>query len=153
METSRCPAQNQNIRMIKHICPSCKQLVPVTAAMQRRKRYICAPCEVRRVVDSARRHPERKRRNTQSYLHSAKGKLMLSKKGRRRTLRYPEKLKANYTVQTALLNKSLRRKPCERCGEKKAEAHHDDYSQPLNVRWLCWKHHQEHHRALLRQRQ
>lgn len=31
----------------------------------------------------------------------------------------------------------LKRKPCERCGEKKAQVHHDDYSQPLQVRWLC----------------
>jgi hypothetical protein len=35
--------------------------------------------------------------------------------------------------------------PCEVCGSK-AQAHHDDYSRPLDVRWLCPKHHAEHHR-------
>lgn len=36
--------------------------------------------------------------------------------------------------------------PCEVCGEKKVEAHHDDYSNTYDVRWLCFKHHREHHK-------
>jgi len=30
----------------------------------------------------------------------------------------------------------------------KAEAHHDDYSRPLDVRWLCKRHHEEAHHSL-----
>ena len=33
---------------------------------------------------------------------------------------------------------------CEICGAK-AEGHHDDYDQPLIVRWLCKRHHDELH--------
>jgi len=36
-------------------------------------------------------------------------------------------------------------KPCEVCGEIKVEAHHDDYNKPFDVRFLCQKHHLEHH--------
>lgn len=36
-------------------------------------------------------------------------------------------------------------KPCEECGRPDVQMHHDDYSKPLEVRWLCKRHHQEHH--------
>lgn len=43
-------------------------------------------------------------------------------------------------------DKHIKRKPCEVCGDPNAEAHHDDYNRPLEVRWLCFKHHREWHR-------
>jgi hypothetical protein len=36
--------------------------------------------------------------------------------------------------------------PCEVCGETQADKHHDDYSKPLDVRYLCKAHHGELHR-------
>lgn len=57
---------------------------------------------------------------------------------------YPEKYKAHTSVNNAIRDGRLERKPCEVCGAK-AHAHHDDYSKPLDVIWLCAKHHKEHH--------
>lgn len=38
---------------------------------------------------------------------------------------------------------------CQGCGlEKRLHAHHDDYSKPLKVRWLCGSCHRLAHRAL-----
>jgi hypothetical protein len=39
---------------------------------------------------------------------------------------------------------------CENCGKKPGDkslihAHHDDYSKPLDVRWLCASCHKRHH--------
>lgn len=31
--------------------------------------------------------------------------------------------------------------PCEVCAAPMAQMHHDDYSRPLAVRWLCREHH------------
>ena len=36
--------------------------------------------------------------------------------------------------------------PCERCGTTSGvDAHHEDYTKPLDVRWLCKAHHRERH--------
>lgn len=40
---------------------------------------------------------------------------------------------------------------CSRCGSVgKVQGHHDDYEQPLNVRWLCLKCHTDFHREVRR---
>ena len=49
------------------------------------------------------------------------------------------------SVHKAIKTGQLVRMPCEVCGSK-AEAHHPDYSKPLNVMWLCRKHHSEWHK-------
>lgn len=57
--------------------------------------------------------------------------------------RNPEKSRAQRSVFVAIRNKSLTRKPCKICGLEKSEAHHEDYSKPLEVIWLCKRHHAE----------
>ena len=54
-------------------------------------------------------------------------------------------------VQKAILSGRLVREPCSRCGAPKAQAHHEDYSKPLDVAWLCRKCHKQRHRELKRQ--
>ena len=53
--------------------------------------------------------------------------------------------KTQTAVNLAILRGDLVRQPCEVCGKSKGHAHHDDYSQPLKVRWLCPAHHRQHH--------
>lgn len=38
--------------------------------------------------------------------------------------------------------------PCAVCGSPNSVAHHEDYSKPLEVVWLCQKHHVARHRKL-----
>lgn len=52
---------------------------------------------------------------------------------------------ARSAVAKAIKDGTLVRKPCEECGAEPALAHHDDYSKPLDVRWLCHKHHSAWH--------
>lgn len=59
--------------------------------------------------------------------------------------KYPDRQKARTAVGNAIRDGRLIRRPCEVCGIAKSEAHHDDYSKPLDVRWLCRRHHEEHH--------
>lgn len=62
-----------------------------------------------------------------------------------RERRPAHKRKANIATNNAIRDGRLTRQPCEVCGLAKSEAHHDDYTKPLDVRWLCRKHHLEHH--------
>ena len=54
---------------------------------------------------------------------------------------------ARQQTKNALRRGDITPQPCEKCGVAKAEAHHDDYTKPLDVRWLCRRHHREHHAA------
>ena len=55
--------------------------------------------------------------------------------------KHPERKAATVTVNNAVRDGRLKKQPCEVCGAVKVEAHHDDYTKPLEVRWLCNKHH------------
>jgi hypothetical protein len=60
--------------------------------------------------------------------------------------RYPKKYKAHSMVNYHVRAGNISKKPCEICGDfLKAEAHHDDYDKPLDVRWLCSIHHKAWH--------
>src|SRR5262245_46994476 len=54
---------------------------------------------------------------------------------------------ARVLVAQAVKRGTLVRQPCACCGEPLAEAHHDDYAQPLAVRWLCHACHLQAHRG------
>ena len=62
--------------------------------------------------------------------------------------KYPLRKKANRMLSNALRDGKIKRKPCEVCGDIKSEGHHDDYSKLFDIRWLCKKHHTEHHVAV-----
>ena len=82
---------------------------------------------------------ERKRFQTE------KRKAMVLEYQRKRRENNPGKYKARNSVSNAVRDGRLERKSCEVCGDIKSQAHHDDYRKALDVRWLCRKHHLEHH--------
>lgn len=63
--------------------------------------------------------------------------------GRKRRYREANPLKhaAHLAVYNAVRRGEMERGPCQICGNAHAEGHHDDYTQPLTVRWLCKSHH------------
>ena len=59
--------------------------------------------------------------------------------------RNPEKRSAHIKVGNAISSGKLIKGVCEVCGSSNVHAHHDDYSKPLDVRWLCTEHHSAEH--------
>ena len=93
-------------------------------------------------------------RDKRSQYESERSKLPERKKAvleyqRRRRKKYPKKLAARRKVQYELSKGRLKKQPCEKCGKKKTEAHHSDYSKPLQINWLCRKCHLAEHGKIL----
>jgi hypothetical protein len=66
--------------------------------------------------------------------------------------RHPERYAARTAVSNALRDGRLTRGACKGCGTKtRVQAHHNDYSKPLDVEWLCFKCHREdrHYQTVL----
>jgi len=79
----------------------------------------------------------------QAYRQSDKG-IVVKKQEQ---VRDKEKIYARKQAQHAIRTGQLTRQPCEVCFTiANIHAHHDDYTKPLDVRWLCETHHNEHHR-------
>lgn len=57
----------------------------------------------------------------------------------------PERTSTYNRVSKAFLSGNLCKKPCEICNNPETEAHHNDYSKPFDINWLCREHHLEIH--------
>lgn len=80
------------------------------------------------------------------YHATGEGKAVLYKSVSKYRKADPEKQKARWLLQRAVALGKIKRLVCEVCGANKSQAHHDDYSKPYGVRWLCSTHHGEVHR-------
>lgn len=67
----------------------------------------------------------------------------------KQALLYPERIKARNIVTEAIRTKQLKKLDCKLCGADQKEnricAHHEDYSRPLEVIWLCVSCHKRLH--------
>jgi hypothetical protein len=109
------------------MCEHEKELVPWGKGKtgEQRFRFMCRECERSR-VRQYKNHP---------------GK-------REWDIRNRAKRVAHKIVESALISGKLVHSPCCCCGSNDSHAHHEDYSKPLEVVWLCPFHHSERHREL-----
>ena len=82
------------------------------------------------------------------YAQSEAGKNAHQRALRASRIKFPERAMARFAVSNAIRDGKLIRWPvCEIPGcTAKPEAHHADYSLPLDVTWLCDHHHKETHK-------
>lgn len=90
---------------------------------------------------------KRKKRTTDEF--RAKKREYYRKSRQKIIKQREEPVNKQKTKCRALLGYARRRgyitvRPCEVCGNPKVEAHHDDYTKPYDIRWLCKRHHWEH---------
>lgn len=118
----------------------CKECVRIKARENRLKNI-----ERYRAKESARAKTERGISCRLNYQKSERGKEVRRIATKKFRENHPEKFKANVAVNNAVRLGKLKRLPCVRCGSLKTQAHHEDYSKPLDVEWLCSRHHADRH--------
>lgn len=152
-------AKRKASRMVDGIelwqCSTCDEWLPAIKFYSSKKNTNglaseCRTCHCKTSVAS--RDPEQSRQANRRY-------------ARRARLSHPEvfrerernasrnRVQSERTIARNKLNAAVRRgdisKPeqCSECGEgKKLTAHHNDYSKPLEVEWLCYECHGKRHR-------
>jgi hypothetical protein len=101
-----------------------------------------------RAYDAKRANWPRRIAARREYAKTEAGKLSHKKAMESYVVRYPLKKAAHHLLSNAIkYGKIKRQDSCSECGStQKIEAHHDDYSKPLDVRWLCEFCHKDWHR-------
>jgi hypothetical protein len=89
--------------------------------------------------------PEVRREKNKVWQHDYYLKNQIPKLEKSRAYNKSEKGRAAQQLRDAVRQGKVTRRPCEICQEPNAQGHHEDYSKPLEVRWLCPKHHREEH--------
>ncbi len=132
-------------------CRGCGRDLPLVDFYQHQRMAdghlnFCKPCVRQRVRNDYHARPEEMReRDRLRYQGSPQRRAALRAYNKQATLRDPQRAKARKDVGNAIRDGKLKRGACEMCGAEKSQAHHDDYSRPLDVRWLCFRCHRQHH--------
>ena len=89
-----------------------------------------------------RDNPEKAQASWDKWYSANRGHVISSVQSWRKT--FPERRAAHVAVDLAIKRGDIAPWPCMICGGE-AEAHHPDYSMPLDVVWLCHAHHRQTH--------
>lgn len=136
---------------IKRICATCKEEKDLDdfVADKRKihgKAYQCKSCHKERYKkwrqenweEILERYRERYKENSKEILEK--------KKKHKKCKHNPAKTRTRHITKYAIKLGHLIRKPCEVCDNPRSHAHHMDYNDPFNIKWLCALHHAEWHR-------
>ena len=137
--------------MDEKVCSVCGAVKKFTDYQKRQRSFdgVTAACKFcLRQRDQARYKGERRKRlsDHRRYMQTATGKEAHKQATKKWQSKNKEKRACHVLFGTAMKQGRIKKKSCEVCGEREVHGHHNDYAQPLVVRWLCSKHHVELHR-------
>ena len=117
-------------------CKECTKAAVKANRLLRRDHYVA--------YDRARAMRPDRVEAREEYARSQRGQTIIRANKERWADRNAFKRVAQWTLNNAVRDGHIKRQSCRECGAK-AQAHHHDYSKPLDVIWLCPKHHKAEH--------
>jgi hypothetical protein len=134
-------------------CPTCKKYLPQSRYFKDKRAWNgitsrCRKCHTSASIctRNAELHRETKRKSAAKIRSEFPEKIRLAERSRPR--RKGPKVKARQILNRAVKSGAIvKPDKCEGCGEKKRlTGHHEDYTKPLEVKWLCYLCHAKRHR-------
>jgi hypothetical protein len=105
----------------------------------------CKECTKKDVAENyAKRRPEKSEYDQKRFQNPERKQKAIEYARKYRQMN-PDRARAHRAVAYYVRTGKMQRLPCEVCGESRSQAHHEDYGKPLEVRWLCFRHHREAH--------
>jgi hypothetical protein len=105
-------------------------------------------CKECNKIDVQKNYKKRKKQYAIYYAareKTEKRKAWRTNQQRKQRKKSPIKSYCRQVTSRAVKSGKLIKTCCVVCGMAKVEAHHYDYYDPMNVKWLCRKHHREIH--------
>ena len=153
---------------MKKVCRSCFKEKPLSEFYRHKQMFDgylnkCKECTKSRVtahrndnIEAAREYDRKRskqshrlkanRENSKQYRDSGRH----AEVNKRYRVENPEKYRAHNILNNATRDGKIK-KPykCKACKKRRVlHGHHDDYSKPLDVDWLCAQCHKDHHKEL-----
>ncbi len=129
-------------------CPRCKRILSVAMFSKHSKykdglRYWCKECvdKYSREYKKANRDLCTKYNQDWKKRNPEKVKIAHSRNDKSYAKKHPERRRAINILYRAIKSGKIKRQPCIVCGNPKSQGHHEKYSKPLEVQWVCQTHH------------
>lgn len=140
------------------ICFKCKKNLPLTEYYKHKgmadgrlnKCKNCTKEDTKKSInlkkkDSSWLNKERERCRMKTRKARAEGKLKESPQHKKTAANAAWRKRNPNKARAHNIAKSIKRLPCQICGNPNSQRHHEDYSKPKDVIMLCAKHHAERH--------
>lgn len=139
--------------MIKR-CSKCKESKSLSSFTKNKHtksglNYWCKECTRKNSQSGYFKNRTYRLKQVEEYHKTDKGRNVLKKSVKKWIDKNPEKSFCHQAVLIAKRKGLIKESKCQFCGEDKVVAHHEDYTKPLEVTWLCRQHHKDLHRGLI----